>query len=137
MVLFKCGDIDGMSFMFDVFTFHYGSIQIIFFYLTFLSFSVFTFHYGSIQILLQQFLILFACIYIPLWFYSNVMAFMMYKHYIVIYIPLWFYSNGLALAGVIISNAFTFHYGSIQILNRGKILSFQINLHSTMVLFKF
>ena len=95
------------------FTFHYGSILIISAIKDISNTTGFTFHYGSILMLPRQ-------------------PFEDIGH---IYIPLWFYSNYFLIFFIFLANIFTFHYGSILMklpLNHAK---YEVNLHSTMVLF--
>ena len=115
MVLFKCVRFSLLLLACDIFTFHYGPIQITLLlpYKEFL--LLFTFHYGPIQI--------------------NIYSIhdLNYKY---IYIPLWSYSNELINLFKTGISSFTFHYGPIQ-MHRLQLLYLRIyHLHSTMVLFK-
>ena len=54
---------------------------------------LFTFQYGSIQMITIYNFIFIFIIYIPIWFYSNDTSFLLSVFCIPIYIPIWFYSN--------------------------------------------
>ena len=120
---------------------------------------VFTFQYGSIQILKAE-------VPIPslLYLHSNMVLFKwtsskMQNSCKYIYIPIWFYSNiesplkddltskftfqygsiqiGILWTGLSKHTKFTFQYGSIQIKTFTIMTWLQKYLHSNMVLFKF
>ncbi len=151
----------GITIIVVPFTFHYGPIQIVRFSLPLLAFNIFTFHYGPIQINIRDIIsISNKEIYIPLWSYSNKKAFFKLSNFTKFtfhYGPIQI--NLIPIIGTI-AEIFTFHYGPIQIIFRtipvnrknwiyiplwsysnyytiGQTLFIQINLHSTMVLFKF
>ena len=121
--------------------------------------QIFTFHYGPIQIEnYMHILRRIKSIYIPLWSYSNYerlkrnrktgcnlhSTMVLFKLTMLemprqeesIYIPLWSYSNKTKHRKLSMEYKFTFHYGPIQILFFPSLSSFLLHLHSTMVLFK-
>ena len=100
--------------------------------------NVFTFHYGSIQIIIHCKKQIFMLIYIPLWFYSNSTETIQIQSFWSIYIPLWFYSN------VWRNNndrrkSLDLHSTMVLFKLIGVISGVigYYDLHSTMVLFKF
>ena len=99
--------------------------------------KVFTFHYGPIQITTPKRITNGnTIIYIPLWSYSNMPGLLKILQTLQIYIPLWSYSNLASIKVATMYWKFTFHYGPIQILKEKIYLTYLLNLHSTMVLFK-
>ena len=117
MVLFKSSN-SASPVVEPSFTFHYGSIQIDKEIHSSKGAERFTFHYGSIQIIMFLLNIIPNWIYIPLWFYSNSKIKTIYK-IIQIYLHStmvlfkWYHKRLLQSI-----SRFTFHYGSIQIVNQ-------------------
>ena len=75
----------------------------------------FTFQSGSIQIKTAEGNFFWTYLYIPIWFYSNIICFLILSLNLSLYIPIWFYSNGINNTINSTNITFTFQSGSIQI----------------------
>ena len=99
----------------NVFTFHYGPIQIEIGEYLALGLYKFTFHYGPIQIERTESSNPNINIYIPLWSYSNHQR--IHRHnpcYTYLHSTMVLFKFDLHISSTLISS-FTFHYGPIQI----------------------